>query len=217
MIFLIRNCQDSAEKCREVLRSVAPLGVAPQPKAHPPTPIPTLRVHSAKQPKLRLFMLSGLCFCRDGYLCERKNDYNDQDSLQKDLLHTRSWSSEDFFPGRRRTMTMTKTPSKNTRYTYGHGPLINLLQSRKVSFVIVIDITSSLRPCSEFDVFILSLYLSLSLSTLVALYRAMRLRFGYRFESCDANGPQNVKNTNLAKHRVRFILPFSLLVVRNWS
>ena len=36
---------------------------------------------------------------------------------------------------------------------------------------------------------------------LVALYRAMRLRFGYGFESCDANGPRNVKNTYLAKHR----------------
>ena len=35
---------------------------------------------------------------------------------------------------------------------------------------------------------------------LVALYRAMRLQFGYGFESCDA--PRNVqKNTNLAKHR----------------
>ena len=31
---------------------------------------------------------------------------------------------------------------------------------------------------------------------LVALYRAMRLRFGYGFESCDANGPPNVKNSN---------------------
>ena len=28
----------------------------------------------------------------------------------------------------------------------------------------------------------------------VAMYRMMRLRFGYGFESCDANGPQNVKN-----------------------
>ena len=32
-------------------------------------------------------------------------------------------------------------------------------------------------------------------TNLVALYRAMRLRFGYGFESCDANGPRNVKNT----------------------
>ena len=37
------------------------------------------------------------------------------------------------------------------------------------------------------------------MSTLVELYRAMRLRFGYGFESCDANGPRNVKNTNPAK------------------
>ena len=47
--------------------------------------------------------------------------------------------------------------------------------------------------------------------TLVALYRAMRLRFGYGFESCDANGPRNVKNTNLAKHRP-IIFPPLLLV-----
>ena len=48
---------------------------------------------------------------------------------------------------------------------------------------------------------------------LVALYRAMRLRFGYGFESCDANGPRNVKNTNLAKHRPAFLPP--LLLVGN--
>ena len=47
-------------------------------------------------------------------------------------------------------------------------------------------------------------------ATLVALYRAMRLRFGYGFESCDANGPRNVKNTNIAKHRP--IFPPLLLV-----
>ena len=52
---------------------------------------------------------------------------------------------------------------------------------------------------------------------LVALYRAMWLRFGYGFESCDANGPRNVKNTNLAKHRPVFLPHFSLLVVRNRS
>ena len=46
---------------------------------------------------------------------------------------------------------------------------------------------------------------------LVALYRAMRLRFGYRFESCDANGPRNVKNTNLAKHRPVLLPPLLLL------
>ena len=28
--------------------------------------------------------------------------------------------------------------------------------------------------------------------TLVALYRAIQLRFGYRFESCDANSPRNI-------------------------
>ena len=48
---------------------------------------------------------------------------------------------------------------------------------------------------------------------LVALYRAMRLRFGYGFESCDANGPRNVKNTNIAKHRPFFFPHFSLLAV----
>ena len=47
--------------------------------------------------------------------------------------------------------------------------------------------------------------------SLVALYRAMRLRFGYGFESCDANGPRNGKNTNLAKHRPVF-LPLLFLV-----
>ena len=50
------------------------------------------------------------------------------------------------------------------------------------------------------------------LATLVALYRAMRLRSGYGFEStCDANGPWNVKNTNPAKHRA-VVLPPLLLV-----
>ena len=52
---------------------------------------------------------------------------------------------------------------------------------------------------------------------LVALYRAMRLRFEYGFESCDANGPRNVKSTNIAKHRPFYFPHFSLLVVRNWS
>ena len=46
---------------------------------------------------------------------------------------------------------------------------------------------------------------------LVALYRAMRLRFGYGFESCDANGPRNVKNTNIAKHRPIFLPPLLLV------
>ena len=30
--------------------------------------------------------------------------------------------------GKEKTMTMTKISSKRTCYTYGHGPLINLLQ-----------------------------------------------------------------------------------------
>ena len=47
--------------------------------------------------------------------------------------------------------------------------------------------------------------------TLVALYRAMRLRFGYGFESCDANGPRNGKNTYLAKHRPVFLPPLLLV------
>ena len=55
------------------------------------------------------------------------------------------------------------------------------------------------------------------LGHLVALYHAMRLRFGYGFEWCDANGPRNVKNTNLAKHRPVLVSHFSLLVVRNQS
>ena len=42
---------------------------------------------------------------------------------------------------------------------------------------------------------------------------AIRLRFGYGFESRDANGPRNVKNTNLAKHRPVFPPHFSLLIV----
>ena len=49
------------------------------------------------------------------------------------------------------------------------------------------------------------------MSRLVALYRAMRLRFGYGFESCDANGPRNVKNTNIAKHRPIFLPPLLLV------
>ena len=46
---------------------------------------------------------------------------------------------------------------------------------------------------------------------LVALYRAMRLRFGYGFESCDANGPRNVKTTSGAKHRPIFLPPLLLV------
>ena len=43
------------------------------------------------------------------------------------------------------------------------------------------------------------------------LYREMRLRFGYGLESCDANGPRNVKSTNLAKHRPVFLHPLLLV------
>ena len=50
-----------------------------------------------------------------------------------------------------------------------------------------------------------------TLGSLVALYRAMRLRFGYGFESCDANGPRNFKNTNIAKHRPIFLPPLLLV------
>ena len=46
---------------------------------------------------------------------------------------------------------------------------------------------------------------------LMALYRAMRLRFGYGFESCDANGPRNIKNANIAKHRPIFLPPLLLV------
>ena len=46
---------------------------------------------------------------------------------------------------------------------------------------------------------------------LVALYCAIRSRFRYGFESCDANSPRNVKHTNLAKHRAVFF--FAILPV----
>ena len=46
---------------------------------------------------------------------------------------------------------------------------------------------------------------------LVALYRAMQLRFGYGFESCDANGPRNVKTIYLAKHRPVILPPLPLV------
>ena len=52
--------------------------------------------------------------------------------------------------------------------------------------------------------------------TLVALYRAMRLRFGYGFELCNANSPRNVKNTNAANTGPFSSPTFALLVVRNW-
>ena len=47
--------------------------------------------------------------------------------------------------------------------------------------------------------------------TVVALYRVMRLRFGYGFESCDANGPRNVQNINIAKHRPILLPPLFLV------
>ena len=47
--------------------------------------------------------------------------------------------------------------------------------------------------------------------SLVALYRAMRLRFGYGFESCDANSLRNVKTTSPAKHRPSSLPPLLLL------
>ena len=43
---------------------------------------------------------------------------------------------------------------------------------------------------------------------LVALYRAIQLRFGCGFEACDANSPRNIKNTNLVKQK-----PVSFLFV----
>ena len=42
----------------------------------------------------------------------------------------------------------------------------------------------------------------------------MQLCFGYGLESCDANGPRNVKNTSAAKHRPVF-LPRLLFVGSN--
>ena len=38
--------------------------------------------------------------------------------------------------------------------------------------------------------------------------RATRLRFGYGFESCDANAPRHVKNTDLAKQKPVCFTPF---------
>ena len=37
------------------------------------------------------------------------------------------------------------------------------------------------------------------------------MRCGYGFESCDANCPRNVKNTNIAKHRPIFLPPLLLV------
>ena len=44
-------------------------------------------------------------------------------------------------------------------------------------------------------------------SSEVALYCAIRLRFGCRFESCDANGPRNVKNAKPCETKGRLIFP----------
>ena len=46
---------------------------------------------------------------------------------------------------------------------------------------------------------------------LVAMYRVMRLRFGYRFESSDANGLRNVKDL---RNKTPFF-PLFRLVVRH--
>ena len=57
-----------------------------------------------------------------------KDDNHDQDFLSEDVLYIWSWSSENLLLKRRRTMTMTKIPLRKTWYTYGHGPLIFLVQ-----------------------------------------------------------------------------------------
>ena len=44
------------------------------------------------------------------------------------------------------------------------------------------------------------------------MYRGIRLRFEYGFESCDVNGPRNVKDTNPAKQRPVFSFSPLLLV-----
>ena len=51
------------------------------------------------------------------------------------------------------------------------------------------------------------LTLEANLETLVAPHRTIRLRFGYGFASCDANGPRNVKNQNLANQKPVFLSP----------
>ena len=47
----------------------------------------------------------------------------------------------------------------------------------------------------------------LCFTVLMASHRAIRLRSGHGRESCDANGPRNTKNTNLAKQSPRLLLP----------
>ena len=58
---------------------------------------------------------------------KEKDDDHDQDFLSKDVLHIWSESSENLLLRRRRTMTMTKIPSRSAWYTFGHGPLLILL------------------------------------------------------------------------------------------
>ena len=55
-----------------------------------------------------------------------KDDDHDQDVLSKDVLHIRSWSSENLFLKRRKTMTMTKIDLRKVWYAYGYGPLLLL-------------------------------------------------------------------------------------------
>ena len=65
------------------------------------------------------------------------------------------------------------------------------------------------------------------LPILVALYRAIRLRFGYGFESCDATGARETsktktwrdvkKKTKPGETKARCFPHFALLVVRNRS
>ena len=59
---------------------------------------------------------------------KEKDDDHDQDSLKKAFRHIWSWSSENWFLEKTKTMTMTKIPSRKPSGTYGHGPLINLFQ-----------------------------------------------------------------------------------------
>ena len=61
---------------------------------------------------------------------KEEDDDHDQDSLKKAFRHIWSWSSENWFLEKTKTMTMTKIPSRKPSGTYGHGPLINLFQHR---------------------------------------------------------------------------------------
>ena len=68
--------------------------------------------------------------------------------------------------------------------------------------VAVLFFIASARACHECPSKFTFIQLLLWLS--VALYRAIRLRFGHGFESRDAKGPRNVKITNPAKQRPTF-------------